>query len=106
MKVLIKDIANYDIQKLVISSLEQALYQAIVIVDGEEHVVWETEKKCLRSRNLMQIRECFEGLEIPETVLRQESAYDEMIGQPSRDASNRLEVPLGKNPYAIPKGLH
>ena len=99
MKVLLKDLPGYDIQKLIICSLEQALYQAIVVIDGEEHLVWETESKGLRSRNLLKIREQFELLSIPEAVLRHESPYDEMIGQENKTHSNRLEVPLSTSLY-------
>ena len=32
-----------------------------------------------------------------ETVLRQDSAYDEMIGGPHKISANTLEVPLADN---------
>ncbi|WP_086933845.1 DUF6482 family protein [Agarilytica rhodophyticola] len=105
MKILLSDLASQDIQKLVINSLEQALYQAIVVINDEEHVVWESADKVLMSRNLMQLRQKFEKLEITEIFLRHESPYDEMIGLPASQESNRLEVPLGKNPYAQPNWL-
>ena len=105
MKVMYHELEKYDIQKLIFWSLEQALYQAIVVVEGEEHVVWETEKQCMRSRNLMKMREAFEPLEIEEIYLRHESPYDEMIGMSGKGESNRLEVKLGKNPYATPTWL-
>ena len=102
MKLLLNNLSSYKIQKLIINSLEQALYQAIVVIDGEERIVWENDKKVLLSRNLMQLRELFETFDIPETVLRHESPYDEMIGFPvNRGSSNRMEVQLGKNPYII-----
>ena len=34
------------------------------------------------------------GMPVRSLVLRHESAYDEMIGQPTRDESNALEVSL------------
>ncbi len=105
MKILLSDLAARKIQKLVINSLEQALYSAAVVIDGKEYVVWENEKKALTSRNLTQLRGLFEPLDIPEAFLRHESPYDEMIGMPSSQGSNRMEVPLGKNPYAMPDWL-
>jgi hypothetical protein len=39
----------------------------------------------------------FEGYQVDEMVLRHESAYDEMVNQPVKMASNRMEVPLGRN---------
>lgn len=105
MKLLFENLPNYDLQKIIINSLEQALYQVIVVIDEQEHVVWENEKKTLLSRNLMELRERLEHLNVSEMLLRQESAYDEMVGFSPSNSSNRMEVPLGKNPYAAPKWL-
>lgn len=99
MKILFRNLSVYKIERLVICSIEQALYQAFVVIDGEERLVWENEKKCFVRRNLMKMRECFEPLGITDTVLRHESPYDEMIGLPSGPTANRLEVPLGQLPY-------
>ena len=102
MKVLLSELQSSKVQKLIINSLEQALYQAIVVIDGEEHIVWESRKKVLLRRNLMRLREIFETLDIPEITLRHDSAYDEMIGLPNGGASNRLEVKLGRILYLTP----
>ena len=99
MKLLFKDLPGLRIQKLIICSIDQALYQAIVVVEGKECLVWETDKACVRGRSLMALREQFEGLDIPETLLRHESAYDEMIGLAGNASGNRLEVRLGKELY-------
>ena len=99
MKLLFNKLSSCSIQRLIINSLEQALYQAIVVIDDKEHIVWGSDKKVLLSRNLMELRELFETLDIPETVLRHDSPYDEMIGLPVNRDGNRMEVPLGKNPY-------
>lgn len=69
MKIFYSDLASHKIQKLIIHSLEQALYQAIVVIDGEEQIVWENQKKTILTRNLTQMRERFENLPIPEMVL-------------------------------------
>ncbi|MAG76269.1 MAG: hypothetical protein CL811_05860 [Colwelliaceae bacterium] len=106
MKLLYKQLSTMRIEKLIINSLEQALYQAIVVIDGDEHVVWQSEEKTLTTRNLTKMREHFEKLDVVEIVLRHESAYDEMVGQPTKNGNNRLEVPLRKNPYAVLKHLH
>lgn len=106
MKLLYKQLSTMRIDKLIINSLEQALYQAIVVIDDVEHVVWQSEEKTLTTRNLTKMREHFEKLEVAEIVLRHESAYDEMVGQPTKNGDNRLEIPLRKNPYAVLKHLH
>lgn len=105
-KILFKNLAKYHIDKLIICSIEQALYQAIVTIDDEEYLVWADEERCFRTRNLMKMRESFKHLAIAESVLRHESAYDEMIGLEDGETKNRLEVPLGKDPYSIPKWLN
>ena len=106
MKILFDDLSLYSIQKLIFNSIDQALYQVIVVIDDTEHVVWESEKRTLMSRNLMQLREKCEILNVRDKVLRHESAYDEMIGLPTKIASNRMEVPLAGNPYPEPKSIH
>lgn len=103
MKILLKNLPKYRIEKLVICSIEQALYQALAVIDGEERLVWESDKQCFRSRNLMEFRESFEHLDIPEIVLRHDSVYDEMIGLSEGISNNRLEVPLDQNPYSFSK---
>lgn len=105
MKLLFKDLEFHSIEKLTIRSLEQALYQAVVSIGGEQYVVWETPDKVLLTRNLTEMRERFQPLRIPETTLSHESAHDQMIGQPV-GTDNKLEVKLGGNPYAVPKWLH
>lgn len=99
MKLLYKNLSEHSIEKLIICSLERSLYQAIVVIDGVERLVWKNEKTCLQGRSLMRFREFFDGLNIAQVILRHESAYDEMVGLPVSESSNRLEVPLGKPPY-------
>lgn len=106
MKILFKNLSQYEIQKLIICSIEQALYQAVVVINGAEHLVWETPSQPVRSHNLMTLREQFESLHIAESYLRHETPYDEMIGLEKNEYGNRLEVPLGKHPYATPNWLN
>jgi hypothetical protein len=106
MKIRYQDLTRFAIDKLIINSLEQALYQAIVVIDGEEHVVWEDNHKTLMTRSMSKLREMFETLDIPEVSLRHESPYDEMVGQPAKPGSNRLEVPMGRIENPMPKRLN
>lgn len=98
MKIAFDELISKNIQKLVIQSLDCSLYQALVVIDNTEYVVYK-DKKALLSRNLVELREAFEHLTIEQRVLRQESAYDEMVGQAVKSCSNRMEVPLGKSTY-------
>ena len=97
-KLLYKDLTKFKIEKVVICSLDQSLYQALLIDNDDEHLIWESNSKPLKTRSLMKMQELFEELEVGELVLRQESAYDEMVGLNVK-GSNRMEVRLSKKPY-------
>ncbi|GAL30527.1 hypothetical protein JCM19239_3137 [Vibrio variabilis] len=90
----LEQFARFD--KLVIHSLEMSLYQASVILDGEEHYVTHDNGSLLRTHNVVDMRRLCQNLTATETVLRQDSAYDEMVGSPIRAGENTLEVPLGR----------
>lgn len=99
------------IDKIVIHSLDLMLYQASAIVEGDEYYVTDDNGKLLRSHNLLEMQVKFEGMNFQQMVLRQQSAYDEMVGQPVRQQANALEVPIGNMNLAIgssetPSNLH
>ena len=104
MKILLAELEQHKVEKIVIRSLDLTLYQAAVIIYNSEHVIWETVEKVLIRKNLTAMRDVFVDFKTTNIVLRHESAYDEMIGQPVGN-SNLLEVPLGADPYAIPQWL-
>ncbi|EKO3863863.1 hypothetical protein JFR02_003013 [Vibrio harveyi] len=85
------------IDKLVIHSLDLALYQVSVLVDGEEHFVTDDKGKFLRAHSILELQKQCCNLKANKQVLRQQSAYDEMVGQPSRSGTNELEVLLKDN---------
>lgn len=89
------------IEKVVIHSLDLMLYQASVVIDGKEEYVTDDAGKLLRSHNLLGMQIQFEHMNFKSMVLRQQSAYDEMVGQPVRGISNSLEVPIGNMDLAI-----
>ncbi|PSW09383.1 hypothetical protein C9J01_20875 [Photobacterium rosenbergii] len=85
------------IDKLVIHSLDLSLYQVSVVIDDEEHYVTDDKGQFLRAFSIVELQKQCRKLKAKQQVLRQQSAYDEMVGQPSRDSSNLLEVPLKDN---------
>lgn len=85
------------IDKLVIHSLDLALYQVSVLVDGEEHFVTDDKGKFLRAHSILELQKQYRNLKANKQILRQQSAYDEMVGQPSRSGTNELEVLLKGN---------
>lgn len=83
-----------EIDKIIIHSLDQMLYQVSVMLAGQEYFVVDKQSKLIRSHNILSIQALFDGLNCKSMVLRQQSAYDEMVGQPPK-GDNTLEVPLG-----------
>ena len=106
MKITIREFAGLrDRVPVVVHSLDQALYQVTVIVDGTERLLVEDSGRPLRSHSLGRLRDVLRRLPVASLVLRQQSAYDEMIGQPPRQGDNTLEVPLAL-PEDDPPPLH
>ena len=105
MKLEISQLKKLEpIHKVIIQSLDLALYRLQVEHNGESFWVVENDSY-LKRHSLMEMRELMSPLSIQSLVLRHESAYDEMIGQPVRD-SNQLEIPLSQDLYAIPEQKH
>ncbi|MFA5548515.1 MAG: DUF6482 family protein [Porticoccaceae bacterium] len=105
MKILLDHLAAHQpIPRVIIHSLDASIYQVSVEIDGSERPLWETPERLLSRRNLTALRELFAGLAIGALVLRQRSAYDEMVGQPLREGANTLEVPLDTRTYTLVEG--
>ena len=85
-----------------IHSLDQALYQVTLVIEGKEHLLVENSGRTFRRHTLQQVREALQTLPVASLTLRQQSAYDEMIGQPSREGPNTLEVSLSLDIYPPP----
>ncbi|WP_440054671.1 DUF6482 family protein [Pseudoalteromonas sp. T1lg65] len=91
-------LASYQpLQKVVVHSIDLALFQVSVVIDGTEYHVKEGDKALLQAQSPLQIQQRFAHLSYRQMVLRHQSAYDEMIGQPVRTTPNTLEVPFGQN---------
>lgn len=88
---------------VIIHSLEQALYQVTLVIDQQERLLVENDGKTFRRHSLQQVREALQTMPVLSLRLRQQSAYDEMVGQPVRESSNALDVPLSLDPYPPPR---
>lgn len=84
-----------EVDKLVIHSLDLCLYQVSAIIAGQEYFICDDRGRLLRSHNKLDLQRRLQRVAATRTVLRQHSAYDEMVGQPPRTADNQLEVELG-----------
>ena len=83
------------VDKAIINSTERCLYYLSVEIGGEEYLVMDKQNRTLNARNKLDLQKVAEAVSARRIVLRHESAYDEMVGQPSGGQGNRLEVPLG-----------
>lgn len=89
------------LDKVIIHSLDLALYQASVISQSQEFYLADEQGRLIRSRCTLDMQGHFRGLEFKQMVLRHQSAYDEMLGMPERTDSNALEVPLAMSELAV-----
>ena len=85
------------VEKLIYHSIDLSLYQVSATIEGVEHYVSDERGKLLRSTKLLELQKQLRKVTAEITVLRQTSAYDEMIGGPEKSGTNALEVPLADN---------
>ncbi|MEK9807992.1 MAG: DUF6482 family protein [Halieaceae bacterium] len=92
------------IKRCIIESVDLSLYIAFAEIDGDEHLVAEDSGKILKRHNLLEMKRILRGVADCELVLRQRSAYDEMVGHNHQASANTLEVSLGEEP--LPEWLN
>jgi len=78
---------------LIIHSLDGSLYQVTVVNGEQEQLLVGKNGKPFRENSLAGARRALRDLPVASLTLRHSSAYDEMIGQPTRD-TNTMEIPL------------
>jgi len=85
----------FALDTLIIHSLDMCLYQASVRVDANspELLICDDHGKLLRTHSLIEMQKRCSNLKVGQQLLRQQSAYDEMVGGPVK-TDNTLEVPL------------
>jgi hypothetical protein len=94
--ILLKKLGQFDsLERVIIESLEQALYRLEVEVDGCCYFVMESSGKILTKRSILDIQALLIPFTIEQMFLRQISPYDEMIGHEVNANSNEMLVPLG-----------
>ena len=98
MAIALSKLTKYFVvDKLIYHSIDLSLYQVSAIIEGVEHYVSDERGKLLRSTKLLELQKQLRKVTAEITVLRQTSAYDEMIGGPEKSGTNALEVPLADN---------
>ena len=80
------------IDVLRLRSHDHALYLVELVIGDTLYLVKNDRGAVLTFRSALGAKKPFKGLKILRAELVQESAYDEMIGQPLRTHSNALTV--------------
>ena len=94
-KLTLSQLDNVSLPKVIIDSFDGSIYQAAVVaLGGREQPLWLDRHKRVRCNSLAEIRELLAPLTIHQLFLRQNSPYDEMIGQPLRSEPNTLLIEL------------
>jgi hypothetical protein len=106
VKLKLKEIRQKSgIDRFVIESVDLSLYIAFVQIEGVEHLIADNTGKPLKTTNLLSMQRQIKQFGQVESVLRQRSAYDEMVGRPSQvSADNTMEISLGSQP--LPEWLN
>ena len=98
-KITLNKLLDMDaIDELFIHSLENCLYVVRARVGQSHYQVCRTMGRNYSRRSLEEIKEDFQSIDVKAMWLVQQSAYDEMVGQPGKTASNRMMVPLQVKP--------
>lgn len=106
VKITLKELKKQAglIEQWIVESVDLSLYIAHARINGEERVIAENEKKILKRHNLLEMKRVLKAVAGCEIILRQRSAYDEMVGHSHPAAANTLEISLGDAP--LPEWLN
>ena len=106
MKITLDDLCKREVEQLVIESVDLSLYIALAVVDGATCLVVDNKGRSLKTRNLLNMKRLLAGIRAETWLLRQRSAYDEMIGHSAQASDNVLEVPMTPAAQPSPDWQH
>ncbi len=100
MKLTMKQLRKRadDVERVVIESVDLSLYLARAVIAGEEYILADDKGALLKTHNLLAMKRQLKAVVDCELFLRQQSAYDEMVGHSYGAQSNRMEISLGREP--------
>ena len=87
----IRKLNDIVIDELIVHSLCQTLYSVKALIGGEYYEV-KNRFRSYRSTSFGRINQDFAHAQVRKVSLIQNSAYDEMIGQPIRQSPNTLYI--------------
>lgn len=82
------------IKKVIVHAVAPMLYLVTIETELGEILLYDETHQPYRAQNLETIKEMLDAVDVEAMTLRQQSAFDEMIGHPEKDAANTLEVVL------------
>ena len=89
-----------EVEKLIFHSLDPALYTVSALISGEddakEQMITDESGARLQGHNVINLQKQLRKVKASKHVIRQISAYDEMIGGPIK-SNNEMEVLIGDN---------
>ena len=107
MKITLQQLrASASVERVVILSIDCSLYIARATVAGVERLVTDSSGATLKTRNILDMKQQLADVPFGELLLQQQSAYDEMVGQPVREGANTLQVSLSPECYPLPDWEH
>ncbi|MDM3869959.1 DUF6482 family protein [Porticoccus sp. W117] len=86
------------VEELLLHSLDGALYVVQAKVNDRYYSLSTATGKEYSRRSIEDIKNDFSGIHVEAMWLIQQSAYDEMVGQPVNTMGNGLRVPLSPKP--------
>jgi len=95
LKISINRLADIDlIQDLEILSIDCAVYTVRVVIQSQQYRVVDDNDKPYVKSSVELIKKDLKDCQIANIALVHQSAFDEMVGQPDRESSNAIRVPL------------
>tara|TARA_B100000767_G_scaffold267139_1_gene285454 strand:+ start:2448 stop:2747 length:300 start_codon:yes stop_codon:yes gene_type:complete len=95
LKISISRLADIElIEDVEILSIDCALYTVRAIIQGQQYRVVDKRDKPYTKNSVEHIKKDLHNCNIKSLALVHQSAFDEMVGQPNRESSNAIRVPL------------
>ena len=95
--ITLSQLASVDsIDDVEIHSFDVALYTARLVIGEQQYRLLDNDLKPYRRRSIELIKKDLLACQVGGMALVQQSAYDEMVGQPVSQESNQLRISLSK----------
>ena len=95
LKISINRLADINlIQDLEVLSIDCALYTVRVVIQSQQYRVVDKNDKPYVKSSVELIKKDLQDCHIANMALVHQSAFDEMVGQPDRESSNAIRLPL------------